>query len=72
MLRKLFTRAPQSRTVQLAGLFGAIWVALSQSPEIMALVGKNPQLVAILGGIQAAVTIWQRVRKGHEPILTDD
>ena len=61
---KIIMNGSQSRTNQMNGIFLAIWGALSQSSFIQ----TNPQYIAILGGIQAILGIFQRSRKGHQPL----
>lgn len=60
------------------GLFGGAWlgvlIGLLNSEELRDLFANNPEILAILGGVQAIVAIFMRNRKssgpdgGHKPV----
>lgn len=55
---RLIIGAARSNTVQVNGLFAAVWGAILQ----MDVVQSNPEYVAILGGVQALVNILLRFK----------
>ena len=55
---RLIIGAAKSNTIQVNGLFAAIWGALLQ----MDVVQSNPEYLAIMGGVQALVNILLRFK----------